>query len=93
MPIEVEVFSAAWCKRCQTVKPEVEAVCRVAGANYAVVDYDELDENENAFIKSLPTIRMRADATAGWLIFTAATLEDFKKELTKLALLHSYDDF
>ena len=83
--IEVQIISAAWCKRCHTVKPEVAKFCSMTGATFAVVDYEEMDASDQEKIKSLPTIRMRAAATNEWATYTADTLEAWKTALIKLA--------
>jgi len=92
--IEVKVISAKWCKRCHTVKPDVEAVCKLNGASFEVVDYDLLDDNETTNIKSLPTILMRSSSSEEWTSYVADTLEDFKKEIVAISLKNpAYQDF
>ncbi len=104
---EVQLITATWCGRCKTIKPEVESICKMSGATYTVVDMETLEEDEAATIKSLPTIRIRpaaapapasasASAEAGgpWTVYTAATLDAFKQDLTARSLAHpAYDDF
>lgn len=96
---EVQLITATWCGRCKTIKPEVESICKMSGATYTVVDMETLEEDEAATIKSLPTIRVRASAApaeAGgpWTVYTAATLDAFKQDLTARSLAHpAYDDF
>jgi len=98
---EVQLITAAWCGRCKTVKPEVEAICKMSGATYTVVHYEEMEENETATIKSLPTIRVRATTATGtakeerpWTVYTAATLDAFKQDLATKSLTNpAYDDF
>ena len=92
--IEVQVISAKWCKRCHTIKPEVEAICKLNGASFEVVDYDLLEENETTAIKSLPTILMRASPSEKWSRYVADTIEDFKKEIITISLKNpAYEDF
>ena len=83
--IEVQIISAAWCKRCHTVKPEVAKFCSMTGATFAVVDYEEMETSDQEKIKSLPTIRMRVSSTDEWATYTADTLEVWKTALIKLA--------
>ena len=102
---EVQLITAPWCGRCKTVKPEVEAICKMSGATYTVVDMETLEEEEAATIKSLPTIRVRpaaapasasasASADRPWTVYTATTLDAFKQDLTARSLAHpAYDDF
>lgn len=78
MPAAVEIISAPWCKRCHTVKPEVAAVCALIGATLEYVEYDDLDEDKQAAVTSLPTIRMRVSPEVGWTVWTANTLNDWK---------------
>lgn len=98
---EVQLITATWCGRCKTIKPEVESICKMSGATYTVVDMETLEEDEAATIKSLPTIRVRAAPASApaaadrpWTVYTAATLDAFKQDLTARSLAHpAYDDF
>ena len=89
--IEVEIISAAWCKRCHTIKPEVAALCAIAGTSLNVVDFEEMEEEEKATIKSLPTIRMRLGTS--WTSYTATMLEDWKTAITAASLRQKDTDF
>jgi len=89
--MEVEVISAAWCKRCHTIKPEVEALCKAAGASLKVVDFEEMEEEEKTMIKSLPTIRMRLGGS--WVSYTANTLDEWKTAITAASLRQGDTDF
>jgi thiol-disulfide isomerase/thioredoxin len=92
--IEVQVISAKWCKRCHTVKPEVEAICKLNGASYEVIDYDSLEDSETTEIKSLPTILMRSSPSEEWTRYVTDTLENFKKEIVAISLKNpAYEDF
>jgi thiol-disulfide isomerase/thioredoxin len=94
---EVQLITAIWCGRCKTVKPEVEAICKMNGATYTVLDMADLDEEEVAPIKSLPTIRVRATGSKDpWTVYTANTLDAFKQDLAALSVslkLPGYEDF
>ena len=83
--IEVQIISAPWCKRCHVVKPEVARYCTMTGAEFATVDYEEMEEAEKNTVKSLPTIRMRVASTDPWSTYTADTLEVWKTDIVKLA--------
>lgn len=83
---EVEIISATWCKRCHIIKPEVAELCKLSGVAFTVRDMDEMDEKEQANIKRLPTIRMRMAPDAGWMIYTADTLDAWKAEIARIAL-------
>lgn len=74
----VELISAPWCKRCHTIKPDVAATCAMVGATLVTVNYDDLEEAAQADVTSLPTIRMRVGPEAGWTIWTANTLNEWK---------------
>ena len=86
MPVEVQIISATWCKRCQTIKPDIAEQCRIGGAELSIVDYDEMEEDDKTPIKSLPTIRMRSAPDVEWMIFTADSLEQFKQTLVTAAI-------
>lgn len=88
MTVEVELISAAWCGRCKTIKPEVAAACAVAGARFAVVDYDELDDCDPVknSVTALPMIRMRSGgADAPWEAYTPAQLPAWKEAMMAAA--------
>ena len=80
--VEVQYIGAEWCKRCHILRPEVQAICAVAGAipfNY--VDFDELDENSElkATVTALPTFRIRRGTV--WTTYTPNTIAAFKDAL------------
>jgi len=83
---EVKIISAAWCKRCHTIKPDIEAMCKAADALLTVVDYEEMEETDKAAIKSLPTICMRLGPQQAWVSYTANTLEEWKTALATASL-------
>jgi hypothetical protein len=86
MTEEVQFISAIWCKRCVTIKPEVQLLCSMNNIGYSVIDFDEdLDENDElkATITSLPTIRYRTSASAKWETYTAATLGVWKAKMAE----------
>ena len=81
----VQYISAAWCKRCHVVKPDVVRYCTIAGADLTILDFEEMEEEEKAKIASLPEIRMKiGDA---WIIFTSAQLEEWKTAITHTAVI------
>ena len=86
MTIEVQIISAPWCKRCQIIKPDIAEHCRLSGATLSLVEYDDLEEAEQAIIKSLPTIRLRLEPTNEWTTYTADTIADFKTVLIREAI-------
>lgn len=88
MPVEVQIISAVWCKRCLTIKPEVEALCAMAGATLTKLDMDQLEEDGDPLfgeVKSLPTIRMKKSAEEPWVTYTAATLDEWKAAIVASA--------
>jgi hypothetical protein len=91
MPPIVQLISAAWCKRCVTVKPEVAKYCAMAGVTMDVIDFEEMEEAEKATIASLPTIRMKAGPDTEWSTWTTATLEDWKTAIVQTSDLCATD--
>lgn len=90
----IELISAAWCKRCHAIKPEVAQLCAAAGAIMTVRDYDDdLDDDERGAITSLPTIRMRVAEGEGWRTWTAGTLDDWKSVIAAAAMRTDDTDF
>ena len=87
MSVEVQIISAVWCKRCQTIKPEVESLCAMAGATLTKLDMDKLEEEDDPLfneIKSLPTIRMKI-AEGQWTTYTATTFDEWKTAIVATA--------
>ena len=60
--IQVQLVSAAWCKRCAVIKPDVAALCKTAGATLTIIDFDELEEDDiiKRTVTALPTILMNS---------------------------------
>jgi hypothetical protein len=52
-----------------------------------------MEEAEQAIVKSLPTIRMRVNPDAGWMIFTADTIDLWKEIVMKSGLVMTDTDF
>jgi thiol-disulfide isomerase/thioredoxin len=78
---EVELLTAAWCKRCKEIKPVVQQTSAMAGASYREVDYDALEDDDpvKTTATALPTIRVRLAAEgATWQIFVPAELDAWK---------------
>lgn len=84
--IEVQIISAPWCRRCDRIKPEVAEHVGMTGARLVNIQMEDLEETEQSTITSLPTIRMRTSPTAGWMIYTAHTIDHWKEDLTNLTL-------
>ena len=58
------LVSASWCKACRPVKPEVAATCQKVDVPLTIIDFDEMETEEQASIKHLPLIRViHADGT------------------------------
>ena len=81
----VQYISAAWCKRCHVVKPDVVRYCTIAGADLTILDFEEMEEEEKAKIASLPEIRMKNGDD--WVIFTSSQLEEWKTAITHTAVI------
>ena len=90
----VQVISAKWCGRCQTIKPEVEAICKLNGSILEIVAFEDLEPEEEAKIKSLPTIRTRDSDKDVWKIYTANTLNQLRQDLAAHSLKNvAYEEF
>ena len=87
MPIDVQLISAKWCKRCVTVKPDVSKYCEMTGAALTVLDMDDMEDSEKTDIKSLPTIRMKTGTE--WVTYTADTLENWKTAIMQASIASS----
>jgi thiol-disulfide isomerase/thioredoxin len=77
---EVELLTAAWCKRCKEIKPVVQQTSAMAGATYREVDYDGLGDDDpvKVAVKALPTIRVRLHGEGGWRVFVPAELDEWR---------------
>lgn len=82
----VQLISATWCKRCVELKPRIKDLCRIAGASFEEINYDELDEEDplKMQITSLPTIRLRLQTTE-WKNYTAKDFSMWEEQM----LLHA----
>ncbi len=54
MSLRIEYVGAAWCKVCGVVKPGVENLAKSFGVELALLDLDEMENNEH--IKKVPTL-------------------------------------
>lgn len=82
MSLEVQLISAAWCKRCAVIKPEVEALCKTAGALLSIIDFDDLEDDDlvKRTVKALPTILMGGKA------YTPAELDAWREAIAAAAV-------
>jgi hypothetical protein len=84
--IQVQLISAPWCKRCQTIKPDVTTLCAQSEAELTILNYDDLEEgSEKAAVSSLPFIRMCVSDK--WKTYTAATFDEWKRDVAAAALV------
>ena len=93
MPISVQLISAAWCKRCVAIKPEVATYCEYAATELVILDYDAMEEEDTKDITSLPTIRMKVNDQTEWVSYTTATLDEWKAAIMQMAVTHTSSEF
>jgi thiol-disulfide isomerase/thioredoxin len=91
--LEIQFVSAPWCKSCDKIKPEFIAHCKIIGTEPIFINYDTMDEDFQATIKSLPTIKVRNDTDEEWTYFTALTFDAWKTFVINIALTKKTDDF
>jgi hypothetical protein len=86
--MEVKLISAAWCKRCHELKPDVIATCALIGATVTVVDYDELEEDDplKESIKALPSLLFRRAVDCDWQMYEANAFDEWKRVATAAAV-------
>ena len=87
-------IGAAWCKTCKEIKPATESLAIQFSIPLTIKDFDnDLDENEQAEIKKVPTIRI-TDSTgkqvAEWNVNQIASLREW---LISNIHVGSTDDF
>jgi len=80
----VEMITASWCGRCKEIKPEVTALCQMAGIPLTFVDYTKMEDEDTESIKSLPTLRTYTKGS--FIDHTASTFEDWKTLIKSLAV-------
>jgi len=56
MSLSVSYVRAEWCKVCKVLLPEVEVMCKKFGVPLTVLDLEEMSEEEQAEITSLPCV-------------------------------------
>jgi len=56
MSLSVSYVRAEWCKVCKILLPEVEVMCKKFGVPLTVLDLEEMSEEEQAEITSLPCV-------------------------------------
>ena len=57
--MEVVYIGATWCKACTLVKPRAKELAEKEKISFIELDYDSLDEKEQATITKLPTLRIK----------------------------------
>ena len=56
MSLSVSYVRAEWCKVCKVLLPEVELMCKKFGVPLEVKDLEDMSEEEQAEISSLPCV-------------------------------------
>lgn len=56
MSLSVSYVRAEWCKVCKVLLPEVEMMCKNFGVPLEVKDLEDMSEEEQAEISSLPCV-------------------------------------
>jgi len=56
MSLSVSYVRAEWCKVCKVLLPEVVAMCKKFAVPLTVLDLEEMSEEEQADITSLPLV-------------------------------------
>jgi hypothetical protein len=82
----VQIVSAPWCKRCVEIKPRVAELCRIVGATFEEVNFDELEDDDSlkASITALPTVRLlieRDGRPGAWTAYTPKELSVWEEQM------------
>ena len=56
MSLSVTYVRAEWCKVCKVLLPEIQLMCKKFAVPLAVLDLEEMSEEEQAEITSLPCL-------------------------------------
>ena len=89
--MEVKFVSAIWCKACVKIKEPFVAHCKAVGIEPTWLDYDSMSEEEQASIKSLPTIMVRSDPGESWIHYVASEFETWKTMVAMKSLKMTED--
>jgi len=54
--LSVSYVRAEWCKVCKVLLPEIEVMCKKFGVPLEVKDLEDMSEDEQAEITSLPCV-------------------------------------
>jgi thiol-disulfide isomerase/thioredoxin len=92
MSASVELISAPWCKACIRVKPEIAETCKTIGSSLTIINYDDLDEEQQSSIKHLPLIRLtKQDGSVSE--YHVDTLNEWKEAMINSVQLKLTEDF
>jgi thiol-disulfide isomerase/thioredoxin len=61
MSLRVEYVKAEWCKVCKTLLPEVKVICEKFQIDLKVLSLEEMDDEQQSAIKSLPLLTVYED--------------------------------
>lgn len=56
MSLSVSYVRAEWCKVCKVLLPEVEVMCKKFGVPLTVFDLEDMSDDDQAEITSLPCV-------------------------------------
>jgi SpoVK/Ycf46/Vps4 family AAA+-type ATPase len=56
MSLRVEYVKAEWCKICKVLLPDVEAMCTKFQVELKILALEDMDDEKQAEIKSLPLV-------------------------------------
>ena len=54
--LSVSYVRAEWCKVCKVLLPEVEVMCKKFGVPLTILDLEDMSDDEQAEITSLPCV-------------------------------------
>ena len=61
MSLSVTYVRAEWCKVCKVLLPEIQLMCKKFAVPLLVLDLEEMSEEEQAEITSLPCVTVLED--------------------------------
>ncbi len=89
----IHYIGASWCATCKVIKPKTEELAKKYGVGLTCFDYDkDLDEEEQAKISKVPTLRIFKEST---LVaeFSVAQVVSLEHWLMSNVVLSTADDF
>ncbi len=85
-------IGATWCSTCKVIKPKTEELAKKFSVPLTILDLDDLEDEEKASIRKVPTLRVFKDDTM-IAEYVAKQVESLQTWLQENVTLLVSDDF